>query len=75
MYQEESEESIEIPLEVFSDEAINLQKSMLAPAASKIWGLSIKQKTPDLNAIKKYLDVRYNNSIDDVDHVDYFKSV
>lgn len=72
IHQEENENSVMIPVEIFSDEAINLQKSMLAPSAAKVWGLIIKQKTPDLFAIKKLLDVRYNNSSDDIDHEDYW---
>jgi hypothetical protein len=36
------------------------------------WELTVHRQTPDFEAIKRLLDVRYNNSTDDIPHEDHF---
>ena len=73
IYKEETNEDDEIPISEFSDDKIEIYKKILISAVAKNWGLEIKMDTPDFNAIKKYLDTRYFNSTDDIEHLDFFK--
>ena len=72
VYRTESVNDPEFDLNAFSTETVAMQKKMLAMAALKTWGLEIHRQTPDFEATKKLLDVRYGHSTDDLPHDDPF---
>lgn len=41
-------------------------------ATTSTWGLQLRRSTPDIEAVKKLMDVRYFQSTDDVPHEDIF---
>jgi hypothetical protein len=53
---------------------LKFQMDMNAMATLKGWGLQIHRQTPDSAAIRRFLDVRYNSSTDDIPHEDHFHS-
>ena len=70
---EETKEDIEIPYEVFKKENIEERKNFVAATAAMTWGLHINKQIPDLNAINKFMEARYNHYTDDIEH-EYFWS-
>ncbi len=72
---EEREDDSEIPLEIFSEDKIELFKYISLSSIAKGWGLVLHRKTPDFEALKKLLDVRYRNSTDDIEHDDFFNGI
>ena len=44
-------------------------------ATTSTWGLQLRRSTPDIEAIKKLMNVRYFQSTDDVPHEDIFASL
>ena len=74
MHTEERADDVLIPVSVFTDEAVEIHKSTTAMGNAKTWGLVINSQTPDMEAMRKFLDSRYGNDTDDVDHDDPFKS-
>lgn len=74
MYQEESEDDINVPPSVFTGQRIEIQEKVLLAAVAKTWDLEIRQTTPDFDALEKLLDVRYHNSEDDIEHEELFGS-
>jgi len=72
IYRAERSADPDFDLNAFSDEIVAIQKKTLAVGALKTWGLEIHRQTPDFNAIKKLLDVRYMHSTDDLPHEDPF---
>lgn len=73
MHTEEREDDTLIPVSVFTDEAVKIHKSMVAMGNAQTWGLKTNRQTPDMEAMEIFLDVRYRNNIDDIDHDDPFK--
>ena len=71
MSREELESDREIPIDLLSTR-IAYHKDPTIGAIAKTWGLVIKQSTPDMNAIKELLDVKYGNSSDDIPHEVFF---
>ena len=69
---EENEDDIVIPTSEFSEENFIMSLDFNLISTLRIWGLECHQDTPDFPAIKDFLDVRYNNRTDDIDHEDYF---
>lgn len=69
---EESEDDVVIPTSEFSEENFKLSLNTGLLSTVRIWGLEVHQDTPDFTAIKDFLDIRYNNRTDDIDHEDYF---
>ena len=51
---------------------VKFQMDLNVIATLKGWGLEIHRQTPDSAAIQRFLDARYNNSSDDIPHVDHF---
>lgn len=41
-------------------------------ATTSTWGLQLRRSTPDIEAVKKLMDVRYFQSTDDIPHEDIF---
>jgi hypothetical protein len=74
-YKEEKEDDVAIPLDIFNEDMIKIQKNIFLVTVAKTWGLVIYRITPDFIALKKYLDMRYNNSKDDVEHEDIFTGI
>lgn len=72
---EEREDDSEIPLEIYSEDKIELFKNISLSSTAKGWGLVLHRKTPDFEALKKLLDVRYRNSTDDIEHDDFFNGI
>lgn len=70
---EETSSDIEIPSDEFCDSKIDIVKNLVAPSAAKTWGLIVnKKRCLDMQAIKKFLDVRYRHSIDDIEHKNFW---
>ena len=72
VFREEREDDREIPLELFKEGRINFQLKIDLAAVAKTWGLVLHSMAPDIDALKKLLDTRYNNSSDDIEHEDFF---
>ncbi len=75
MFIEENEDDIAIPTSEFSEENFKLSLNTGLLSTVRIWDLEVHQDTPDFTAIKDFLDIRYKNRTDDIDHEDYFKQV
>lgn len=73
IYRAERRSDPDFDLSEFSIERVEMQKKTLAPAALMTWGLAINRRTPDFDAIKRLLDIRYRHSSDDLPHDDPFK--
>jgi hypothetical protein len=56
----------------FDPDFLKFQLDVSAMATLKSWGLEHHRQTPDSAAIRQFLDVRYNNSSDDIPHEDHF---
>lgn len=61
-----------IDLAKFNRAFVDLQLGFNTLATLKGWGLEIHRQTPDSVGTKRFLDVRYNNSSDDIEHEDFF---
>ncbi|MBR1281351.1 hypothetical protein JQ597_04785 [Bradyrhizobium sp. AUGA SZCCT0177] len=72
IYRAERVSDAKFDLSVLSDETVAIQKKTIAIAALKTWGLEVHRQTPDFDATKKLLDVRYQHSTDDLPHDDPF---
>lgn len=69
---EEQVDDVTIPIDLLIEKMKDPDlQYMTYPATMKGWGLQVKQSTPDFKAIKRLLDVKYRNSIDDITHEDY----
>lgn len=56
----------------FDARFLKFQMDMNLMATLKSWGLEHHRQTPNSAAIRRFLDVRYNNSADDIPHEDHF---
>lgn len=74
MFREERESDTEIPLTVFTKECFDIQKKISLVSVAKTWGLEVHWQTPDFGALEKFLDTRYCNSEDDIEHKALFPS-
>jgi hypothetical protein len=72
IYRPESVSDAEFDLNVLSAEMVAIQKKIISMAALTTWGLEIHRETPDFDATKKLLDVRFGHSTDDLPHDDPF---
>jgi hypothetical protein len=75
MFREEKKNDVEVPAEIFTKDRIDIGKRIQLAAIAVTWGLQLHQQTPDFNALEKLLDIRYHNSVDDIEHDDLFKGV
>lgn len=72
IYRREQEDDPKFDLNAFTIEVVSVQKKTIAISALRTWGLEIHRQTPDFEATKKLLDVRYWHSTDDLPHEDPF---
>ncbi len=72
MLRDEKPDDPVAPLDLFTEEKLNFAKNVAIVTNLKIWGLVSNLRTPDFAAIRRFLDVRYRNSSDDVPHTGYF---
>lgn len=61
-----------VDLAKFDKAFVDFQLGLNTLATLKGWGLEIHRQTPDSIATKLFLDERYRNSSDDIDHEDIF---
>lgn len=73
MAKEESEDDLNVPLGIFTDEAIEVQINMTYGAIANTWGLEVRNKCPDFQAWAELLNKRFRNNLDDISHDDMFK--
>ena len=59
----------------YSAVIVYIQKRIILGTIARTWELVLHRQTPDFEALAKLLDVRYNNSKDDVEHEDIFAGV
>ncbi|MBZ4038273.1 hypothetical protein [Novilysobacter selenitireducens] len=72
MSSEESDIDFEVPEDVLYGDDLVAQKKIAVAANAHTWGLVIRQDTPNFAALKRLLDVRYCQALDDVPHDDLF---
>lgn len=60
------------PSTLFTLEKLIMAREVNMLASLRSWDLEIHQRTPDIQAIGRFLAVRYNYWLDDVDHLDPF---
>lgn len=62
------------PIDVakFTPEFLTFQMNMNVLATLRGWGLELHRQTPDVEGVRKLLNVRYRSSIDDIPHEDFF---
>lgn len=58
--------------DLFTEDQLKFAKNVAVTSNLRIWGLVSNLRTPDFTAIRRFLDVRYRNSSDDVPHKSYF---
>lgn len=75
MTSEEKEDDLEVPVNIFIEKRIEIQKNLSLAAIAQTWGLIIHSMTPDFCAVKKFLTVRYHLSEDDIEHEDVLKDI
>jgi hypothetical protein len=68
----EPEDGPEVPLSEFSLETMRMVDEVAMVSTLRTWDLEIRQRTPDLPAIRRFLDDRYRQDKDDCDHQDPF---
>ncbi len=58
--------------DLFTEEEVKFAKNAAVTGTLHTWDLISNLRTPDFVAIRRFLDVRYRNSSDDVPHTSYF---
>ncbi len=61
-----------VPLDIFTRKDLETSDNFNLPSTLKTWDLELKQRTPDIGAIRRFLDERYRQDKDDVEHPDPF---
>ncbi|MBD8548258.1 hypothetical protein [Sphingomonas sp. CFBP 8760] len=56
----------------FTADALQFQMDLNVLATLKGWGLELHRQTPDADAVRRFLDARYNGSTDDIPHENHF---
>jgi hypothetical protein len=69
-FQRESEKSLEVPLEQYSEEHLRVALTMTMISTLFSMGLECHQRTPDLPAIEEFLTFRCNYWANDIEHDD-----
>ena len=72
MYSEEREDATSIPSSVFSEHEMRQAISGSMLHTLRLFGLELRQFTPDLKGIDHFLRSRYNYWTDDIEHEDIF---
>lgn len=74
MNREESDTDPYFPEELLYDPQSGGAVMSSLMATTSTWGLQLRRSTPDIEAVKKFMDVRYFQSTDDIPHEDIFAS-
>jgi hypothetical protein len=72
MFRDEQPDDPVFPDELVTEKELKFAKNVAVTSNLPTWGLISNLRTPDFAAIRRFLDVRYRNSSDDVPHKDYF---
>jgi hypothetical protein len=72
MFHDETPADPAFPNDLFTEEELKFIKNATLTGYLQTWGLISNLRTPDFTAIRRFLDVRYRNSTDDVPHTSYF---
>jgi len=72
LHEEESADAVEFPVETLFSEEAKMSASSFMMTTAKIWNLTVRSRTPDINAFEKLLGTRYGQATDDVEHIDPF---
>jgi hypothetical protein len=72
MFCDEQPDDPVFPDELVTEEELKFAKNVAVTSNLRTWGLISNLRTPDFAAIRRFLDVRYRNSSDDVPHESYF---
>lgn len=72
LHEEESADAVEFPVETLFSEEAKMSASSFMMTTAKIWNLTVRSPTPDINAFEKLLGTRYGQATDDVEHIDPF---
>lgn len=70
--EEESADAVEFPVETLFSEETKMSASSFMMTTANVWNLTVRSRTPDINAIEKLLRTRYGQATDDVEHIDPF---
>lgn len=72
MLHQESAEANPVPIGLFTLDAMDKNRKLAMLSLVKLWGLELRQRTPDIPAIEQLLADRYGYWDDDVLHEDPF---
>jgi hypothetical protein len=72
MFHAEHSDDPMFPNDLLTKEELKFARNVTLTSNLQTWGLISNLRTPDFTAIRRFLDVRYNNSSDDVPHANYF---
>lgn len=71
---DESDFDLRVPEDVLFEATETFKKTSIA-ANAKTWSLIFRQSTPNFDALKRLLDVRYFQASDDIPHDDLFSAI
>lgn len=71
-YQDEPADAVEFPEEMLFSEEMKMAANSFILTTAQVWKLTLRTRTPDINAIEKFLSARYGQETDDVEHIDPF---
>jgi len=60
-----------VPLDLFTEKELAFAKNVAIVGNLKTWDLESNLRTPDFAAIRRFLDVRFRNSSEDIVHTNY----
>lgn len=61
-----------VPLSIFTRESLEMVDNFNITSTLRNWDLDLRQRTPDIKAIRLFLNERYRHDKDDIDHDDPF---
>lgn len=67
----EPEEADPVPVELFTEDSLEMHRRGNALASVQNWRLQLKQQTPNFEAVEQFLGARYGYWSDDVPHDQY----
>ncbi|WP_230969218.1 hypothetical protein [Nitrogeniibacter aestuarii] len=72
LHEEESADTVEFPVETLFSEEAKMSATSFMMTTANVWNLTVRSRTPDINALEKLLGTRYGQATDDVEHIDPF---
>lgn len=75
LYRNEDASDADFDFSYLTDHIVDLQNATQTMMVLHYWGLVSHRHTPNFDAIKRLLDVRYMNSTDDIPHNDPFPGI